>query len=139
MIRGFLILLGYFKLVMPKSRQIRAYLFVGIISALTNYLFAGFLYLNINFSIVVSSLFGFALSWLVAYFLSYYYTFKSNASHLKVSFKYFIITSIGATINILCMYLGVEHIKLGYTLSFLIMSVIVFSNNYYFNSKWTFR
>lgn len=81
---------------------------------------------------------GFTVGALINYALNYRFTFRSDKAHHEALSKFFIIAIIGAVINSLLMYLGVDVLGGHYLLVQVIASLTVLFWTFAGNKLWTF-
>ena len=87
---------------------------------------------------VVASSFGFIVGAVINYILNYQFTFQSDKRHSEAITKFFIVAGIGAGINGLIMYIGVENTNINYMLVQIFATGIVLLWNFIVNKLWTF-
>lgn len=87
---------------------------------------------------VVASSIGFIAGALINYILNYHFTFQSDKRHAEALMKFLIVATIGAGINGLIMYIGVEHTNFNYLLVQIFATGVVLFWNFVVNKLWTF-
>jgi putative flippase GtrA len=87
---------------------------------------------------VFASTFGFVVGAVVNYILNYQFTFQSNKRHREALTKFLIVAIIGAGINGLIMYAGVENTNINYLVIQIFATIIVLIWNFVLNKLWTF-
>lgn len=81
---------------------------------------------------------GFIVGALINYILNYHFTFRSDKAHREAMSKFFIVATVGAGINMLIMYFGVDILILFYLLVQVIASSVVLLWTFTANKLWTF-
>jgi len=120
------------------DKTLLRYIIVGIFSTLTHYLIFIALYLAVGISVAVSTIIGFIGSWCVAYLMNYKYTFESKNSHANTVLRYSIVTVLGLVLNVIIMKSLVEGLDVHINIAFLVMSFVVFANNFFLSRKFVF-
>lgn len=118
--------------------RIAKFLLVGLGSTLVHFLVLTFLYKSLNAHIVPATVVAFFASLIFSYLLNRTFTFTSRIQHHIGLPKYLLVTLVGLFWNVLTMYAFVGILGLNYYMSFLLMSVIVATNNYLLNKSWVF-
>ncbi len=81
---------------------------------------------------------GFIVGALINYFLNYHFTFKSDKAHREALLKFFIVAVVGAGMNMLIMYIGVDILVQFYLLVQIVASSVVLIWTFSANKLWTF-
>ncbi len=81
---------------------------------------------------------GFSVGALINYFLNYHLTFKSDKAHREAMLKFFMVALLGAGMNMLIVFIGVDMLVLHYLLVQLFASALVLLWNFSANKLWTF-
>jgi len=81
---------------------------------------------------------GFIVGALINYILNYHLTFRSDKAHSETMLKFFVVATVGAGINMLIMYFGVDIFVLFYLLVQVIASSVVLLWTFTANKLWTF-
>ncbi len=81
---------------------------------------------------------GFMVGALINYFLNYHLTFKSDKAHHEAMLKFFTVALVGAGMNMLIMYIGVDVLVQYYLLVQVAASSIVLLWTFSANKLWTF-
>ena len=87
---------------------------------------------------VFASTFGFVVGAVVNYILNYHFTFRSDKRHAEALTKFLIVATIGAGINGLIMYYGVENTNIHYLIVQIFATLVVLFWNFVVNKLWTF-
>ncbi|MGB5456765.1 MAG: GtrA family protein [Gammaproteobacteria bacterium] len=87
---------------------------------------------------VVASCFGFVVGAVTNYILNYHFTFQSNKRHREALTKFLIVAVIGAGINGVIMYIGIENTDFNYLLVQIFATAVVLLWNFVVNKLWTF-
>ena len=81
---------------------------------------------------------GFVVGALINYILNYHFTFKSDKAHREALLKFLIVALLGAGMNMLIMYVGVDVMARFYLLVQIAASSVVLLWNFSANKLWTF-
>ncbi len=81
---------------------------------------------------------GFIVGALINYFLNYHITFKSDKAHREAMLKFFMVALLGAGMNTLIVFVGVDLMTVHYLLVQLVASSLVLIWNFSANKFWTF-
>jgi len=81
---------------------------------------------------------GFVVGALINYVLNYHLTFKSDKAHREAMLKFFIVALVGAGMNMLIMYIGVDVMAQFYLLVQVAASSVVLLWTFSANKLWTF-
>ncbi len=81
---------------------------------------------------------GFIVGALINYFLNYHITFKSDKAHREAMLKFFMVALLGAGINTLIVFVGVDLMTVHYLVVQLVASSLVLIWNFSANKFWTF-
>ncbi len=81
---------------------------------------------------------GFMVGALINYVLNYHLTFKSDKAHREAMLKFFVVALVGAGMNMLIMYIGVDILVQFYLLVQIAASSIVLLWTFSANKLWTF-
>jgi len=92
----------------------------------------------VSVSAVWATTAGFMVGALINYFLNYHLTFKSDKAHREAMLKFFIVALVGAGINMLIMYIGVDILVQFYLLVQIAASSVVLLWTFSANKLWTF-
>ena len=111
---------------------------VGAIGTLGHYLTLVTLVESRLLHAVPASVVGFMVGAIINYLLNYRFTFRSRKSHKEAMSKFFVVAVIGAVINTILMYLGVDVFHLYYLLAQILATGIVLLWNFIVNKFWTF-
>jgi len=111
---------------------------VGVIGTIGHYAVLVALVHLIGVHPVIASAAGSVVGALLNYALNYKFTFKSNERHTVALPKFFIIMSIGFTLNLAIMYVGVSLWEIYYLLVQVVATGIVLMWNFLGNRFWTF-
>ena len=87
---------------------------------------------------VFASSFGFVVGAIINYILNYHFTFQSDKRHREALTKFLIVATIGAGINGLIMYIGVENTRINYLIVQIFATLVVLLWNFAVNKLWTF-
>lgn len=87
---------------------------------------------------VFASSFGFVVGAIINYILNYHFTFQSDKQHAEALTKFLIVATIGAGINGLIMYIGVENTRINYLVIQIFATLVVLIWNFVVNKVWTF-
>lgn len=87
---------------------------------------------------VFASSFGFVVGAIINYILNYRFTFNSNKRHREALAKFLTVAVIGAGINGIIMYAGVENTHINYLIVQLFATAVVLLWNFMVNKIWTF-
>ena len=111
----------------------------GGISTIVHWLLLWILIQHLETAPIVSTSFGYIAGAIVNYTINYFWTFKSNASHFKASFKFAIVALSGFLLNALIFsffnYIAGTH----YFISQFFATGIVLFWNFIINRFWTFK
>lgn len=81
---------------------------------------------------------GFVVGALINYILNYHLTFRSDKAHRETMSKFFIVALVGAGLNMMIMFFGVDVLALFYLLAQVIASSVVLLWTFAANKLWTF-
>ncbi|HEB56200.1 MAG TPA: GtrA family protein [Gammaproteobacteria bacterium] len=81
---------------------------------------------------------GFMVGAVMNYFLNYHLTFRSDKAHSETMLKFFIVALVGAGLNMMVMFLGVNILSLFYLLVQVAASFVVLLWTFSANKLWTF-
>ena len=81
---------------------------------------------------------GFMVGAVMNYFLNYHLTFRSDKAHSEAMLKFFIVAMVGAGLNMMVMFLGVNILSLFYLLVQVAASFVVLLWTFSANKLWTF-
>lgn len=87
---------------------------------------------------VIASTLGFIVGAIINYVLNYHFTFQSNKHHTEALTKFMIVAVIGAGINGLIMFIGIENTRINYLLVQIFATAVVLLWNFVVNKLWTF-
>ena len=87
---------------------------------------------------VFASSFGFVAGAIINYILNYHFTFNSNKRHREALVKFLVVATIGAGINAIIMYAGVENTRINYMIVQVFATAVVLLWNFMVNKIWTF-
>ena len=87
---------------------------------------------------VFASSFGFVVGAIINYILNYEFTFQSRKRHKEALTKFLIVAIVGAGINGLIMYFGVEYTNINYLIVQIFATCVVLFWNFIVNKLWTF-
>ena len=87
---------------------------------------------------VFASTFGFVVGAVINYILNYHFTFRSDKRHAEALTRFLIVATIGAGINGLIMYHGVENTNINYLIVQIFATLVVLLWNFVVNKLWTF-
>ena len=87
---------------------------------------------------VFASSFGFVVGAIVNYILNYHFTFQSDKRHAEALTKFLIVATIGAGINGVIMYIGIENTSINYMIVQIFATAVVLLWNFVVNKLWTF-
>lgn len=87
---------------------------------------------------VFASSFGFVVGAIINYILNYHFTFQSDKRHAEALTKFLIVATIGAGINGVIMYIGIENTSINYLIVQLFATAVVLLWNFVVNKLWTF-
>lgn len=88
---------------------------------------------------VIASVFGFAISALLNYFLNYHYTFNSVQPHTATLPRFVIIALIGMILNTAAMTIQVNTLGFHYLIAQVVTTIVVLVWNFTGNRLWTFE
>ncbi len=81
---------------------------------------------------------GFIVGALINYVLNYHLTFRSDKAHSETMLKFFIVATVGAAINMMIIFWGVDILELFYLFAQVIASSVVLLWTFTANKLWTF-
>ncbi len=81
---------------------------------------------------------GFMVGAVINYFLNYHLTFRSDKAHSETMLKFFIVALVGAGLNMIVMFFGVNVLALFYLLVQVAASFVVLLWTFAANKLWTF-
>jgi len=87
---------------------------------------------------VFASSFGFVVGAIINYILNYHFTFQSDKRHAEALTKFLIVATIGAGINGVIMYIGIENTTINYMIVQIFATAVVLLWNFVVNKLWTF-
>lgn len=88
----------------------------------------------------VSVVLSFLLAVINNFVLNKIWTFRNRSNKVRRQFaKFFIVSSIGLGLTLLCMYIMTDLMHIHYIVSKVITSLVVLSWNFLGNKHWTFR
>ena len=87
---------------------------------------------------VFASSFGFVIGAIINYILNYHFTFNSNKRHREALAKFLVVATLGAGINGIIMYAGIEHTRINYMIVQFFATAVVLLWNFVVNKTWTF-
>jgi len=124
--------------ILLSNKELQRFLLVGSLSTLTHFCIMHALYSYVNLSIILSTLFGFIGSLIVSYTLNKNYTFKSDKKISTSLTLYLFVTLFGLALNVSIMHLGVKIFEINHLIVFLVVTIIVATNNYLLSKKIVF-
>lgn len=120
------------------TRQFVTFAGVGAIGTAGHYLTLIILVELLGGDPVYSSGAGFVVGALINYVLNYRYTFNSKKRHTEALTKFLLVAVVGAAVNGMVMYMGVEILRINYLLVQIVATGMVLIQNFIFNKYWTF-
>ncbi len=81
---------------------------------------------------------GFIVGALINYVLNYHLTFRSDKAHSETMLKFFIVATVGAVLNMMIIFVGVDVLELFYLFTQVIASSVVLLWTFTANKLWTF-
>lgn len=91
-----------------------------------------------NFSELLSSFIGFSLATVINYYIQHTFVFQKDGSHSLFFKKYFIITILMQTVNIVIFGVLITFIDMQYVIAQIVTIGFIFICNFIINSKYTF-
>ncbi len=119
-------------------KQFFLFAMVGAVGTAGHYLTLILLVELAGMSAVWATTAGFMVGALMNYFLNYHLTFQSDKAHREAMLKFFIVAIVGAAINMMIMFLGVDVLALFYIFAQLAASFVVLLWTFAANKLWTF-
>lgn len=120
-------------------RQFTRYTSVGFVSAIGHYGLLIALVQGLSVEPVRASVAGALLGAWINYALNYRYTFRSNRRHREGVSKFAVVATVGLLLNTVCMWLGVDVMRLHYLLAQVLTTGLVLLWSFGANRYWTFR
>ena len=114
------------------------FLMVGMASTGTHFVVLALFYQGLNVAILYSTFIAFSVAFMLSYVAHYHYTFKSKGDHRIAILKFLVSNGIGLLWNLLIMYMLVERFAVNYVGAFVLMAVVVATNNYILGKIWVF-
>lgn len=111
----------------------------GGIATIVQYLVLGigtsFYGLSASFSTGI----GYLLGSIVSYFMNYFFTFNSSISHLKATYKFYLMVCVGWLLSVALIYLLVDSLNFNKWISQIFTTGIVFVFNYIISKSFVFK
>lgn len=120
------------------TRQITAYVGVGLVAAVGHYSVLVALVELLRQDPVLASLAGFVVGGVISYVLNRRYTFKSDRAHEAAVPRFVLVTGIGFVLTWLLMT-ALTAMGMHYLLAQMATTVAVLGWNFTANRLWTFR
>ncbi|WP_185807637.1 GtrA family protein [Lysinibacillus telephonicus] len=114
------------------------YSFVGCISTCIYFLSVFVLVERFHNEPVFASAIAFIIMTIVSFFLNVRYTFGSNVTYQKL-LRFFIVSTIGFTLNFLLMFFIVRILDYHYFVGELVTILVIPIVNFILNNYWTFQ
>lgn len=92
----------------------------------------------VGMAVIWATTAGFIVGALINYALNYHLTFRSDKAHGETMVKFFIVALVGAGLNMIIMFWGVNILALFYLLVQVVASFVVLLWTFSANKLWTF-
>lgn len=115
------------------------FVLVGGIATLLQYVMLWFGVEILGLPAAVASGIGYLIGSFVSYFLSYYYTFDSNRSHVGAVSRFYIMVGVGWLINVLTVGVLADSLEWNKWLAQFIATAIALVWNFCFSRYWVFK
>ena len=112
---------------------------MGLLATLFQYLLLILLVQLFDVRPVYASSIGYILSTFLNYYLNYVFTFSSTAKHHVAAAKFFIVATIGLSLNAAIMYLLTEKLSIFYVAAQVVATGVVFIWNFIGSRVWAFK
>lgn len=122
----------------PIIQKFMMYSLVGCICTLIYFLSMFILLERIGKEPIISSIFSFVIMTLFSFILNMKFTFGGEFSKQKL-LRFFIVASIGFSLNFAIMYSIVQVLFLHYLVGEIITTLTIPLVNFFLNHYWTFR
>lgn len=122
----------------PIIQKFMMYSLVGCICTLIYFLSMFILVERIGKEPIISSIFSFVIMTLFSFILNMKFTFGGEFSKQKL-LRFFIVASIGFSLNFAIMYSIVQVLFLHYLVGEIITTLTIPLVNFFLNHYWTFR
>lgn len=119
-------------------KQFILFAMLGGIGTAGHYLTLVLLVQLVGLAAVWATTAGFMVGAVINYFLNYHITFQSDKAHREAMLKFFIVALVGAGLNMMVMFLGVNILSLFYLFVQLAASFVVLLWTFAANKLWTF-
>ncbi len=120
------------------TKQFLLFASIGVVGTGGHFLTLILLVEFVSLSAVWATTAGFMVGALINYSLNYHFTFRSDKAHREAMLKFFIVALVGAGINMLIMYVGVDVLVQFYLLVQVAASSVVLVWTFSANKLWTF-
>jgi putative flippase GtrA len=121
------------------TRQISAFLGVGAISTITDYLVFLIFYRLVEIDSVIAALIGYGAGGVVSYGLTRRFVFASSRSHQAALWRFFSIVAMGFLLTGLTMSVLVTHLDIPPGLARILTYGVVLTFNFLAHRFFTFR
>jgi putative flippase GtrA len=122
----------------PIVQKFMKYSLVGCICTFIYFLSMFILVESIGKEPVTSSIFSFIIMTLFSFFLNMKFTFGGEFTKQKL-LRFFIVASIGFTLNFVIMYCTIQFLFLHYLIGEIITTLTIPLVNFFLNHYWTFK
>lgn len=119
-------------------RQFLGFAGVGVIGTAGHYATLIALVQLVGVKPLFGSIAGFVVGAIFNYFLSYLFIFGSCKRHSEALTKFLAVATVGAGINALVVWFGIEVIMWHYLVAQVVATMIVLVWNFTINKLWTF-
>lgn len=122
----------------PIVQKLMMYSLVGCICTCIYFLFMFILVERIGKEPIISSIISFGIMTLFSFFLNMKFTFGGEFSKQKL-WRFFIVASIGFTLNFVIMYTLVQVLSFHYLIGEIATTLTIPLVNFFLNHYWTFK
>ena len=123
---------------MPLSRQISAFVIVGLFAVIAHYGALILLVEALHWEAVPATLVGYICGGVTSYILNRRHTFESNRTHREAIWRFCAVAAVGFVITGGLMSIFVEKMQIPYLLAQVITTGIVQFWSFLGNKLWTF-
>ena len=123
---------------MPLTREIKAFILIGILAAIAHYGMLVGLKEGMDWGAVPATLVGYLAGGVVSYILNRTHTFASQRDHSETIWRFTTVAGVGFCLTWAFMHLFVEGLGWHYLLSQVLTTGVVLVWSFLANKFWTF-
>lgn len=114
------------------------YAVASVLGTAAHYTLLFLLVRGFSVGVVLASTLGAILGAIIIYLLNYFFTFKSQKTHLETASKFTVIALLSVLLNSLCLNAIISNFTIHYLLAQVMATLVVFGVSYMANRVWTF-